>query len=99
MSKYIHGETDPDEILRLEMQARFLARWILDGVEIGPGARVLDLACGTGAMARRLRARFPDADLVGCDLSAQQLAVANAEQRRLRAVFPLGRCTATALPF
>jgi ubiquinone/menaquinone biosynthesis C-methylase UbiE len=97
--KYIHGETDPDEVARLESQARFLARWILEGVEIGPGTRVLDLACGTGAMARRLRARFPDAELVGCDLSAKQLAAARAEQRRLRDVFPLVRCTATALPF
>ena len=99
MPKYIHGETDPDEVARLETQARFLARWILEGVEIGPGARVLDLACGTGAMARRLRARFPDAHLVGCDLSAPQLAAARAEQRRLRDVFPLVRCTGAALPF
>ena len=99
MPRYIHGETDPVEIARLETQARFLSRWILDGVEIGPGARVLDLACGTGAMARRLRARFPDAHLFGSDLSGPQLAAALAEQRRLRDVFPFSQCTATALPF
>jgi len=99
MPRYIHGETDPVETARLETQARFLSRWILDGVEIGPGARVLDLACGTGAMARRLRARFPDAHLFGCDLSHAQLAAALAEQRRLRDVFPLSQCTAAALPF
>ena len=47
MTLYIHGETDPVEGSRLETQARFLSRWILDGVEIGPGSSVLDLACGT----------------------------------------------------
>src|SRR5690348_2269969 len=60
VASYIHGETDAKEIERLEKQARFLTRWILDGVEAGPGARVLDLACGTGAMMRRLMARLPD---------------------------------------
>jgi ubiquinone/menaquinone biosynthesis C-methylase UbiE len=96
---YIHGETDPVEISRLENQARFLARWILDGVEIGPGSFVLDLACGTGAMARRLRARFPDVHLFGCDISQAQLRAAREEQQRVRDHFPLIRCTAAALPF
>ena len=59
MTRYIHGDTDAVESDRLEKQARFLTRWILDGVEAGPGARVLDLACGTGAMMRRLAARLP----------------------------------------
>ena len=30
VAPYIHGETDPDETERLEKQARFLTRWILD---------------------------------------------------------------------
>src|SRR5712692_9379189 len=82
MPRYIHGETDPAEVARLETQARFLSRWILDGVEVGPSARLLDLACGTGAMSRRLRARFPDAKLVGSDLSLDQMRTARDEHRR-----------------
>ena len=99
VTQYIHGETDPVEVSRLENQARFLSRWILDGVEIGPGSFVLDLACGTGAMSRRLRARFPDVELFGCDISQNQLLAARAEQKRVRDHFPLARCTAAALPF
>jgi len=99
MPRYIHGETDPIEVARLETQARFLSRWILDGVEVGPSARLLDLACGTGAMSRRLRARFPDARLVGSDLSFDQLRAARDEQIRLRDPIPLVQSTASALPF
>jgi ubiquinone/menaquinone biosynthesis C-methylase UbiE len=99
MPRYIHGETDPVEVTRLEEQARFLSRWILDGVEVGPFARVLDLACGTGAMSRRLRARFPDALFTGSDISLQQLRAAREEQQRLRDPIPLVQCTAAVLPF
>src|SRR5205085_4840700 len=99
MPRYIHGETDPVEVARLETQARFLSRWILDGVEVGPFARLLDLACGTGAMSRRLRARFPDAKLVGSDLSLDQVRAARDEQIRLRDPIPLVQCTAASLPF
>lgn len=95
MARYIHGETDAKETNRLEKQARFLTRWILDGVEAGPGARVLDLACGTGAMMRRLAARLPDAVLLGTDLSHAQLRDA-----RLRSPWlPLVQSNAVALPF
>src|SRR5207248_9393822 len=98
VTRYIHGETDPVEISRLETQARSLSRWILDGVEIGPGSFVLDLACGTGAMSRRLRARFPAVELFGCDISHDQLVAARAEQQRVRDHLPLVRRTAAALP-
>jgi len=95
VARYIHGETDAKETNRLEKQARFLTRWILDGVEAGPGARVLDLACGTGAMMRRLAARLPDAVLLGTDLSHAQLRDA-----RLRSPWlPLVQSNAVALPF
>ena len=95
MPSYIHGETDPAEVARLEKQARFLTRWILDGVEAGPGARVLDLACGTGAMARRLLARLPDVRLAGCDLSRTQLVAARQQSPQLALV----NADAARLPF
>lgn len=95
MPSYIHGETDPVEVARLEKQARFLTRWILDGVDAGPGARMLDLACGTGAMARRLLARLPDVRLTGCDLSRTQLQAARQQSPQL----PLVNADAARLPF
>ncbi len=95
MTRYIHGDTDAVESDRLEKQARFLTRWILDGVEAGPGARVLDLACGTGAMMRRLAARLPDAHLFGADLSLRQLRAARARSDWLMLI----ESDAAALPF
>jgi ubiquinone/menaquinone biosynthesis C-methylase UbiE len=95
VARYIHGETDATETDRLEKQARFLTRWILDGVEAGPGARVLDLACGTGAMMRRLAARLPDAHLFGADLSLGQLRAARSRSPELLLVVS----DAAALPF
>src|SRR5438067_4888671 len=95
MARYIHGGTDARETERLERQARFLTRWILDGVEAGPGARVLDLACGTGAMMRRLAARLPDALLFGADLSRAQLHAARSRSPWLALV----NADAAALPF
>ncbi len=38
-----------------------------------PPARVLDLGTGTGAVARLVAARFPEAEVVGADLSAQMI--------------------------
>jgi ubiquinone/menaquinone biosynthesis C-methylase UbiE len=43
---------------------------------LAPGMRVLDVACGTGAVA--LRAARAGADVVGIDISADQLAKAQA---------------------
>jgi ubiquinone/menaquinone biosynthesis C-methylase UbiE len=99
MVDYIHGETSPGEIARLEKQARFAARWLLEGVDAGPGALVLDLPVGTGAMARRLRARLPDVRLVGADVSRGQLAAARGFMMHPADAFPLVNANAAQLPF
>ena len=96
---YIHGATDPVETARLEKQARYLSRWILDGFDVGPGARLLDLACGVGAMARRLRARFPDAHLVGSDLMMPQLRAAKGFTPDADGPIPWVNADASLLPF
>jgi SAM-dependent methyltransferase len=54
-----------------------MARFADELVEsVGPGDRVLDVACGTGIVARHAAAR--GATVVGVDLNAQMLAVARA---------------------
>jgi SAM-dependent methyltransferase len=46
-------------------------------VEVRPGMRVLELACGTGILTRALLGRLPgDATLVATDISEQMLAIA-----------------------
>ena len=49
--------------------------------EGGPPERILEVGCGTGSNLLRLARRFPDAKLVGMDLSPDMLARA---RRKLR---------------
>src|SRR3954469_17333515 len=48
-------------------------RATLDGLELHSGSRVLDLATGTGELARRLLERHGDLVIVGLDLSRAML--------------------------
>ncbi len=53
------------------------------GLELPPGARVLDLATGSGAVALALASERPDLRVSGSDLSSAALAVARANAARL----------------
>lgn len=67
-----------------EMYERFLAGplfgpWVdalLERAGVSPGQRVLDLACGTGVVARAAKARVGAGRVVGLDVSAGMLEVA-----------------------
>lgn len=55
---------------------RPFAEVIVERLKIAPGERVLDLACGTGIVARLAKQRLGDTGrVVGVDLSAQMLEV------------------------
>lgn len=55
------------------------AETTLEEVELSSGDRVLDIACGTGIVARLARERIGDAGhVVGVDISSDMLAVARA---------------------
>ena len=76
----------------------FFAQWaprLLDAVGVSPGDRVLDVACGTGIVARTAASRVgPSGSVVGVDLSEAMLAVA----RRIRPDLRWVRGDAGALP-
>jgi ubiquinone/menaquinone biosynthesis C-methylase UbiE len=65
---------------------------VVAALAIEPGARVLDVACGTGGVA--LRAARAGAEVVGIDISADQLAKARraAEEEGLAIRFDEGDC-------
>ena len=65
---------------------------VVGALAIEPGARVLDVACGTGGVA--LRAARAGADVIGIDISADQLAKAcrAAEAEGLAIRFDEGDC-------
>jgi malonyl-CoA O-methyltransferase len=66
---------DPAAFLLREIEARMLER--LDLVRLAP-TRVLDVGCGLGDGVRRLRQRWPQAEVLGVDLAPRRLAVAAA---------------------
>ena len=77
----------------------FFAQWaplICDAAGIGPGQEVLDVACGTGIVARTAAERVGSAGrVVGVDLNEAMLTVA----RRVRPDIEFRRGDAGALPF
>ena len=70
---------------------------IVEALALRPRMRVLDVACGTGGVA--LRAARAGADVVGIDISADQLAKARraAKEEGLEIQFDEGDCE--ALPY
>jgi ubiquinone/menaquinone biosynthesis C-methylase UbiE len=78
------------------------APWALDLVEIAalrPGDRVLDIACGTGIVARTAARRLSDgASVVGLDLSAAMLEVARSAAKAEGVIAEWREGSAVTLP-
>ncbi len=66
----------------------------------GQPRRILDLGCGTGTTTRLLKRQFPQAEVVGLDLSPQMLVVADHKARAesLDLTFRHGNAMATEWP-
>ena len=79
--EYIHGY-EPVEQARLIEQARAMEKWVFEGVEFTPGARVLEVGCGVGAQTKLLLKRFPDITIDALDLSLEQLEAARHHLKR-----------------
>jgi ubiquinone/menaquinone biosynthesis C-methylase UbiE len=60
---------------------------LLDAAATRSPIRILDVGCGTGELLAKCARRWPDAELVGVDLSASMLAKGRAK--------PWGRCPPT----
>jgi len=76
------------EVLRLERQASFIAEAenrLLTTLGLPVSGRMLDLGCGPGAAAARIRAGRPDLDIVGLDRDAALLGLAQSRLRVLQA--------------
>ena len=57
------------ELRAADLQQRVMLDTYLDDLPLASGSRVLEIGCGTGAVARRLAERFQSADVVGVDPS------------------------------
>jgi ubiquinone/menaquinone biosynthesis C-methylase UbiE len=65
-----------------------------------PGERVLDLGCGTGTLAIRLKQEHPRAIVVGCDIDPAALAIASrkATDAQVAVTWRLGGLSAPPFP-
>lgn len=63
-----------NRIISLGIDQRWRRRTV-DALELRPGARVLDLATGTGDLALMIARRHPEVTVIGVDPSAGMLAV------------------------
>src|SRR5262245_29025760 len=82
--------TEPSEAFQISTEAAefyesafvpaFFAQWapvLCDAASVSPGQRVLDVACGTGIVARTAAERVqPSGSVVGVDLNEAMLTVA-----------------------
>lgn len=68
-----------NSVMTAGLHHRWRAR-AADLAQVGPGDRVLDVACGTGDLAFELAGRVaPDGDVLGCDFSERMLDLARAK--------------------
>ncbi|MGF1461400.1 MAG: class I SAM-dependent methyltransferase [Leptolyngbyaceae cyanobacterium] len=72
--------------------------FLLDWVPVNTGDHVLDVACGTGELERRLVTRHPDLAISGVDFSSEMLAIAQQKCADLPTV-SFQVASATALPW
>jgi ubiquinone/menaquinone biosynthesis C-methylase UbiE len=71
---------------------------LVDRASPGAGERVLDLACGTGVVARLAAERMGSGRVVGVDINAGMLAVASALPARVGPPIEWLEGSALALP-
>jgi ubiquinone/menaquinone biosynthesis C-methylase UbiE len=64
-----------------------------------PGARVLDIGCGTGTLAVRIKKLQPDVDIVGLDPDPKALSRAERKARDASAAIRFDRGFADELPY
>src|SRR5688500_6138251 len=98
-SESFHIQLEIAEFYETAFVPAFFAQWapiLCDAAGVGPGQRVLDIACGTGIVTRTAADRVTAAGVaVGVDLNQSMLTVA----RRVRPDIQFRHADASALPF
>ncbi|MEM6423988.1 MAG: class I SAM-dependent methyltransferase [Cyanobacteria bacterium P01_D01_bin.128] len=90
---------DPITQYVLPPTEQWVRQSLIDAVAVTP-RRILDLGCGTGTSTRMLKQAFPDAEVIGLDLSPYMLVMAKekAQRSRLEIQWHHGLAEATHLP-
>jgi ubiquinone/menaquinone biosynthesis C-methylase UbiE len=88
-----------DPLQRWLMREALLKGRLVEAAQIASGQTVLDLGCGTGTLAVRVKQRHPHARVVGLDIDPRALRRAAAKARGAPLRVDLTQASATALPY
>lgn len=88
-----------DAAVALTMREGEIQDALVRRAALAPGQRVLDLGCGTGALALAIGARVPGVDVVGLDADPKILAIAARKARRAGLAIDWVQGDASAPPF
>jgi ubiquinone/menaquinone biosynthesis C-methylase UbiE len=88
-----------DPMVRLLVREEHVRGRLLEAAQIGEGARVLDLGCGTGSLVVMLKRRHPSSRVSAIDPDPKALARARAKVQRAGADVAFEQGFADALPY
>jgi trans-aconitate 2-methyltransferase len=71
---------DPDEYMRFSDERTRPSVDLASRIDVESPARVIDLGCGPGNSTRVLRARWPEAHVVGLDSSSEMIDAARSDE-------------------
>jgi ubiquinone/menaquinone biosynthesis C-methylase UbiE len=72
---------------------------LIEQARLQPGNRVLDIGCGTGTLAVRIKKRQPDVEVVGLDPDSKALSRARSKARNASASIAFDQGFADDLPY
>jgi SAM-dependent methyltransferase len=99
MADYVHGYGTPEQERLVQQAEHWRHRLIRDGTELEPGARLLEVGCGVGAVLAVLGQEYPGVELYGVDIEQKQLDFARRHLERAGVEATLRQADALALPF
>jgi ubiquinone/menaquinone biosynthesis C-methylase UbiE len=88
-----------DPLQRFLLREASVKRELVDQASIEPGARVLDIGCGTGSLTLQLKRSQPGAEVVGLDPDPKALALARGKAQRAELAIELEQGFADEMPF
>jgi ubiquinone/menaquinone biosynthesis C-methylase UbiE len=99
MSAYVHGYGAPERERLVQQAEHWRHRLIRDGTELEPGARLIEIGTGVGAVLAVLGQEFPGVELYGVDIEQKQLDFARRHLEHAGVEATLRQADALALPF
>ncbi len=88
-----------DPVIRATTREGRFKKMLVEQAAAEPGHRILDLGCGTGTLAIKVKRRQPDAEVVGLDADPEMLGRARAKAVEAGVELQLDEGFSTELPY